>query len=61
VVVTPEVIMLFGGALAAGAVPGAHPALAGIVLAGGQATVTWTVCHPVAPLGSGSWNVEVCV
>ena len=29
-----EVIMLFGGALAAGAVPGAHPALAGIVLAG---------------------------
>jgi membrane protein DedA with SNARE-associated domain len=29
-----EVIMLFGGALAAGAYPGAHPALAGIVLAG---------------------------
>jgi membrane protein DedA with SNARE-associated domain len=29
-----EVIMLFGGALAAGAVAGAHPALAGIVLAG---------------------------
>jgi membrane protein DedA with SNARE-associated domain len=29
-----EVIMLFGGALAAGAVPGAHPSLAGIVLAG---------------------------
>jgi membrane protein DedA with SNARE-associated domain len=29
-----EVTMLFGGALAAGAVPGAHPALAGIVLAG---------------------------
>jgi membrane protein DedA with SNARE-associated domain len=29
-----EVIMLFGGALAAGAVAGAHPSLAGIVLAG---------------------------
>lgn len=29
-----EVIMLFGGALAAGAVPGAHPSLALIVLAG---------------------------
>jgi len=29
-----EVIMMFGGALAAGAVPGAHPALAGVVLAG---------------------------
>ena len=29
-----EVIMLFGGALAGGAVAGAHPSLAGIVLAG---------------------------
>ncbi|HLH83291.1 MAG TPA: DedA family protein [Trebonia sp.] len=29
-----EVIMLFGGALAAGAVAGAHPSLAGIVIAG---------------------------
>ena len=29
-----EVIMMLGGALAAGAVPGAHPALAGVVLAG---------------------------
>ncbi|MFY9866365.1 MAG: DedA family protein [Trebonia sp.] len=29
-----EVIMLFGGALAAGAYPGAHPTLIGIVLAG---------------------------
>jgi membrane protein DedA with SNARE-associated domain len=29
-----EVIMLFGGALAAGAVPGTHPALAGIIAAG---------------------------
>ena len=29
-----EVIMLFGGALAAGAYPGAHPSLIGIVLAG---------------------------
>jgi LPXTG-motif cell wall-anchored protein len=29
-----EVIMMFGGALAAGAVPGAHPALIGIVAAG---------------------------
>jgi membrane protein DedA with SNARE-associated domain len=34
-----EVIMLFGGALAAGAVPGAHPSLAGIVLAGVLGTV----------------------
>jgi membrane protein DedA with SNARE-associated domain len=29
-----ELIMLFGGALAAGAVPGAHPALAGVIAAG---------------------------
>ena len=29
-----EVIMLFGGALAAGAIPGAHPSLAGIIVAG---------------------------
>jgi membrane protein DedA with SNARE-associated domain len=32
--VPSEVIMLFGGALAAGAVPGAHPALAWIIVAG---------------------------
>jgi membrane protein DedA with SNARE-associated domain len=32
--VPSEVIMLFGGALAAGAVPGAHPSLAGIIVAG---------------------------
>jgi membrane protein DedA with SNARE-associated domain len=32
--IPPEVIMLFGGALAAGAVPGAHPSLAGIIAAG---------------------------
>jgi membrane protein DedA with SNARE-associated domain len=32
--VPSEVIMMFGGALAAGAVPGAHPTLAGIVVAG---------------------------
>jgi membrane protein DedA with SNARE-associated domain len=32
--VPSEVIMLLGGALAAGAVPGAHPTLAGIVVAG---------------------------
>jgi membrane protein DedA with SNARE-associated domain len=32
--VPSEVIMLFGGALAAGAVAGAHPALAGIIAAG---------------------------
>src|ERR1700729_3583098 len=29
-----ELIMLFGGALAAGAVPGAHPSLIGIIIAG---------------------------
>ena len=29
-----EVIMLFGGALAGGAVPGAHPSLLGIIVAG---------------------------
>src|SRR5260370_35975780 len=34
-----EVIMLFGGALAAGAYPGAHPSLLGIVLAGVLGTV----------------------
>ena len=32
--VPSEVIMLFGGALAAGAVPGVHPSLAGIIVAG---------------------------
>jgi membrane protein DedA with SNARE-associated domain len=32
--VPSQVIMLFGGALAAGAVAGAHPALAGIIAAG---------------------------
>ena len=32
--VPSEVIMLFGGALAAGAVPGAHPSLVGIIVAG---------------------------
>jgi membrane protein DedA with SNARE-associated domain len=32
--VPSEVIMLLGGALAAGAVPGAHPSLAGIIIAG---------------------------
>jgi membrane protein DedA with SNARE-associated domain len=32
--VPSEVIMLLGGALAAGAVPGAHPALAGVIVAG---------------------------
>jgi membrane protein DedA with SNARE-associated domain len=34
-----ELIMLFGGALAAGAVPGAHPALAGIIAAGAAGNV----------------------
>jgi LPXTG-motif cell wall-anchored protein len=34
-----EVIMLFGGALAAGAVPGAHPSLTGIFVAGVLGTV----------------------
>ena len=32
--VPSEVIMLFGGALAAGAVAGAHPSLAGVIVAG---------------------------
>ncbi|HEX6454104.1 MAG TPA: DedA family protein [Trebonia sp.] len=34
-----EVIMLFGGALAAGAVAGAHPSLAGIIAAGAAGNV----------------------
>lgn len=34
-----ELIMLFGGALAAGAVPGAHPALAGVIAAGAAGNV----------------------
>jgi membrane protein DedA with SNARE-associated domain len=37
--VPSEVIMLFGGALAAGAVPGAHPALAGVIAAGAAGNV----------------------
>src|ERR1700759_2181495 len=32
--VPSEVIMLFGGALASGAVAGAHPSIAGIIIAG---------------------------
>jgi membrane protein DedA with SNARE-associated domain len=32
--VPSEVVMLLGGALAAGAVPGAHPALVGVIIAG---------------------------
>jgi len=37
--VPSEVIMLFGGALAAGAVPGAHPAPAGVIAAGAAGNV----------------------
>lgn len=37
--VPSELIMLFGGAAAAGAVPGAHPALAGIIAAGAAGNV----------------------
>src|SRR5215469_3134292 len=51
-----EVVMLFGGALSAGAVPGAHPALAGIVVAGAAGNVAgsflaWAAApsRPTAP------------
>ena len=37
--VPSELIMLFGGAAAAGAVPGAHPALVGIIAAGAAGNV----------------------
>ena len=37
--VPSELIMLFGGALAAGAVPGAHPSLAGIIAAGAAGNI----------------------
>ena len=56
-----------GGPALAVAVPvavagrGVRDALPSLRRPGGQATVTWTVCHPVAPLGSGPWYVEVCV
>jgi membrane protein DedA with SNARE-associated domain len=38
--VPSEVVMMFGGALAAGAVPGAHPALVGVFAAGVLGNIT---------------------
>jgi hypothetical protein len=59
-----EVIMLFGGALAAGAVPGAHPALAGIVLAGvlgnvAGSYVSWAVGRYAGQAAVRRWGRRV--
>jgi membrane protein DedA with SNARE-associated domain len=51
-----ELIMLFGGALAAGAVPGAHPSLAGIIAAG----VAGNVAGSYLAWGAGRhWGLPV--
>lgn len=52
-----EVIMLFGGALAAGAYPGAHPTLIGIVLAG----VLGNVAGSYIAWGAGKYAGQAAV
>lgn len=62
--VPSEVIMMLGGALAAGAVPGAHPSLAGIVLAGvlgnvAGSYVAWAVGKYVGQSAVHRWGRRV--
>lgn len=62
--VPSEVIMMFGGAAAAGAVAGAHPSLAGIVLAGvlgnvAGSYVAWAVGKYVGQSAVHRWGRRV--
>ncbi len=62
--VPSEVIMMFGGALAGGAVAGAHPALAGIVAAGVLGNVAgsylaWAVGKYAGQAAIGRWGRRV--
>jgi membrane protein DedA with SNARE-associated domain len=64
--VPSEVIMMFGGALAAGAVAGAHPALAGVVAAGvlgsvAGSYVAWAVGKYAGPSAIRRWGRRVGV
>lgn len=59
-----EVIMLFGGALAAGAVPGAHPSLLGIIVAGvagnlAGSYVAWAVGKYAGQAAAHRWGRRV--
>ena len=62
--VPSEVIMLLGGALAAGAVPGAHPSLAGIIAAGvlgnvAGSYVAWAVGRYAGLAAARRWGRRV--
>jgi membrane protein DedA with SNARE-associated domain len=62
--VPSEVIMLFGGALAAGAVPGAHPSLVGIIVAGvlgnvAGSYVAWAVGRYAGQAAVRRWGRRV--
>jgi LPXTG-motif cell wall-anchored protein len=62
--VPSEVIMMFGGALAAGAVAGAHPSLSGVVAAGVLGSVagsylSWAVGRYAGQLAIRRWGRRV--
>ena len=62
--VPSEVIMLLGGALAAGAVPGAHPSLAGIIAAGvlgnvAGSYVAWAVGRYAGLTAARRWGRRI--
>ena len=64
--VPSEVIMLFGGALAAGAVAGAHPSLAGIIVAGvlgnvAGSYVAWAVGRYAGQAAVRRWGRRIGV
>ena len=64
--VPSEVIMLFGGALAAGVIPGAHPSLAGIIAAGvlgniAGSYVAWAVGRYAGLAAARRWGRRVGV
>src|ERR1700759_4038189 len=62
--VPSEVIMMFGGALAAGAIPGAHPSLVGVFAAGVLGTVagsyvSWAVGKYAGQAAIRRWGQRV--
>ncbi len=62
--VPSEVIMLFGGALASGAVAGAHPSLAGIIVAGvlgnvAGSYIAWAVGRYAGQAAARRWGRRV--